>query len=197
MTTVLEQLDSQEKKITELEQQLKKKNEKPFNIRIPFRTVKDVKKAKENNKVAALWVGPNKRAQWRSATYRDGLWYLDDKKIKTTGEKKTFEYEEQAIFQIEQKKKEIPFVIFLDWRLVGVGGVAEEYEAHVINGKSTEEAARITGIHSHGRNTIVRHIEQSELDKEQTKKGGMGWLIWIVLAIGVIWVLMRMFGKSG
>src|SRR5689334_6489671 len=139
---VIEKVTEQEQKLKELEAKLaenEKKKKKSWKIRIPWKIGK--KTLKDDKKVAALFVGPNISAQWKTATAKDGVWLIDEDK-----DDKGYLYEENAIFHLKQKRKMIPFIVIFSWRLMTVGGKAEEYCTMLVGGKTTEEAAEATGI---------------------------------------------------
>jgi hypothetical protein len=155
-----------------------------FKMKIPGRIAS---KAKRNKmKAAALWIGPNRRIEWKLANEKDGLWWIDVEKQKVS-----FAYEESSVFTFNKT----PIIILYSWRLLPVGGKAEEFQTRIIGGEDDQVLAEHLGIKTFGQRTIIRGIEQAELEKEQKKGGSMTW-IWIALiAVGAIYLLSRFLGK--
>ena len=184
--SIMDRLENIEKILEE--QKPKEKPIKGWKIKIPSFVKRGVKKG--NNKAAALFIGANRRAEWRVAVAKDGLWEIMD------GEKKrTFGFEEAAVFDLKQGSKSIPIIILFTWRLTPGGGMAEEYRSRLIGGEADEKIATSLGIKTFGQQTIIRGIEQAELDKDAPKKGGFGWVLWILLGLGAVYLILKYLGK--
>jgi len=191
--SIVDKVEENEKKIHAIEEQINKKKNIGWKFRIPKKLLRIVDN--DSSKVIALWISPNRSAEFKTAFARSGLWYIDDKTIKTTGQRDAYAYEEKAIFQLKIKKKRYPIIILFSWRLLPGGGDAEEYEALILGGKTSEEALKQTGIHKHGQLTIVRQIEQAELDKDGIKKKmSMSWIIWVLVIGAIIYLISRIWG---
>lgn len=184
--SITAKLEAQDKDLKAIKEGLlgKQKKEKGWKIRVPWKLQKKVLKA--DDKALVLYIGPNKGASWKTAVARDGLWKIEEDK-----DDKGYGYEEQAIFYLKIKKKQVPLIVLFSYRLLPVGGKAEEYRAMIVGGKAEEDAAEKLGIKKFGQQTIIRAIEQAELDKDVKKKGGMGWLIWVGVGIALIYVLSK------
>lgn len=178
----IDTIKEQERRLKELEEALhiqKEKKEKKFKFRIPIKFQRATKKNTQT--AAAICIGHNRRIQWKKAVERDGLWHIGEQK---------YAYEESSVFFI----KNTPVIIIFEWRMIPVGGIAEEYKSRIIGGQEDQDNAALIGIKNFGEQTIIRAIEQAELDKDEKKKGGMGWIIWILLGVGAIYLLSRFFG---
>lgn len=193
---VPEKMEEHDKKIAELESYVnEKKKQKGFKLKIPGKLWNKIKKS--NDRAAALFIGPNRNAEWKLAVARDGLWWIetDEKDGKHRPIKDSYTYEEAAVFNLRQGRKMIPIIILFSWRLTPGGGKAEEikskwtdqnklpWQERLIGGKDDEMLADVAGLKKYGQQTIIRGIEQAELDKDQPKKGNFGWLIWVLLGV--------------
>lgn len=160
----------------------KPKKEKEFKIKIPPFVKKAAKK--DTNKVAAIIIGANRTMKVTVGEQIGGNWYID----KNTDN--PYMYEEAAVFYY----KKTPCIIVLEWRLMPVGGMAEEYRTRVLGGEDDQVVAAELGIKRAGQQVIIRAIEKAELDNDKKKGAGMGWIFWILGAGVAIYLLMKMFG---
>lgn len=184
--SIVDQVQSQEERLKAIEERLPKPKEKKWGFRLPNMPGGIRRKAeKKPDMAAALIIGNNRRAYWEIATHKDGLWIVGKDK-----DKQQYGYEESAVFFL----KKTPVIVLFEWRILPAGGKADQLTTRVLGGESDVEAAEVLGIKSFGQQTIVRAIEQAEIEKD-TKKGGSGAILWILLGGGVgVYLLMKMFG---
>lgn len=195
MTSVVERQEEQEKRLADLEEALRsrvKEKDRKIRIKVPGWLLRQSKK--DGSVSAALFLGANRVARWKKAVYRDGLVYVGEQ---------SYGYEETAVFTLQQGMRKIPITVVFEWRLLPVGGRAEEVWARaregsgLVDSKVLGEVADALGLKNLAQLSIVRRIEQAEVDKGEKKKGGMAW-IWIVLGLGVLaYIAMKFFGGSG
>jgi hypothetical protein len=191
----VDELREQNERLKEIESRLPKKEEKElkgWKFKIPMK----VKRAalKEAGKAAAFYISANRTAEWKVAAYRDGNWVLQNGKDENGKVREEhYAYEEAAVFPLRQGSKQIPVIIILQWRLLGVGGKAEEYRSRIIGGETDEDAATALGIKSFGQQTIKRMIEQAELKKDEKKGMNLGWLIWVAVGGAALFIIYKMF----
>jgi transcriptional regulator of met regulon len=189
-----------EKKLGMTEEQKPEKGVKKITLKIPLKLRKKVQK--EKGASLALMLYHNKEAEFVTATYRDGLLvaYFGDPKDPLT-KKRSYAYDEKSMFTLRVKKKRFPFVVFIESRLIPVGGDAEELQATVesksLDMEKTIALAKQIGITNFGQQTIVREIEQSEVSKDEKKKGSWGWLIWVAVIVGIAFIAMKFFHLGG
>ena len=203
---VSEKIVEHEKRIVELQANIideKKKKEKGWKFKIPGKVKKEV--LKSNDKAAAIFVGQNRLGDWKVAEAKDGLWWIENGKYDDGKPRKdSYTYEEAAMFHLRIKKnKLVPFIILFSWRLTPGGGKAEEmkskwideygdeWRTRLIGGKDDEMIAELAGIKKFGQQTIIRGIEQAEIEKDMKKKGQFGWVIWAILGIGIVFLILK------
>lgn len=186
--SIVDQVQSQEERLKAIEERMPKPKEKKWGFKIPKIPSGIRRKAeKKPDMAAALIIGNNRRGTWEVATQKDGLWVVGKDK-----EKRTYGYEECAVFFL----KKTPIIVLFEWRLLPAGGKADQLTTRVLGGEADVEAAEVLGIKSFGEQTIVRAIEQAEVEKDQKKGGGGSWILWILLAGVAIYVLMKFFGGA-
>lgn len=204
--SLVEKADNHEERLKKIEAQVAPKDGKrkrEGKVSVPGNLLSWARKSP--NRAVALIIGFNKVMLPKRAEARDGNWYIDGDKYNP------HPYEEMSVFYY----KKTPMIIAFSWRLPLVGGRAEEFRIRMEReGKSVEEIrqalagegsrlvgdekdsllAEALGIKTFGQQTIIRGIEHAEIDKEK-KAGGFGWLIWVIVGIGIVYIAMKFFGK--
>jgi len=163
----------------------KKRKEKKLRIKVPavFRSA-----AKKDPRVSVcLWLSHNKLAEFKKIVFKDGLLYV--------GENSYF-YDERAIYSLKQGFKRLPLVVVKEDRLIPVGGVVEEYKSRVLLGGEDEDHTLEKDLHNHGQQTIIRGIEQAELDKDKKKGKGGSVILWIILGVAALYLVAKVFGVA-
>lgn len=178
-------VEEQETRLKKIEERLhlnKTKKEKKWTIKIPSM----IKRAAlKQGHVAALVLRANKNAEPKKAYIRDGLIHLEGD---------TYAYEAAAVYHLKQGTKTIPLVVIPEWRLLPVGGKTEEYMMRVWNGEEAQKVAKELKITNEGVKTMIRAIEQAEVGKDEKKKGGISPIVWLMIGVGIIYVLSQLFG---
>lgn len=207
--SIIDRVNALEAKVGEQQAVIKdaEKKTKFWKMKIPGKIKRAV--MKDNNRAAAFFIGPNRMAEWRVAFARDGLWYVEGEERDAKGEKikDSYAYEEAAVFHLKQgKNKLIPVIILFSWRLTPAGGKAEEaatqlaekgiWNARLVGGQKDEIIAELAGLKKFGQQTIIRGIQQAEIEKNMPKKSNFGWLIWIGVGLAALYVIMKLLGKA-
>lgn len=188
LNDILEKLDQRLDMLEEKEYTKKKKKDKKMSLKIPSALIRQVNK--DPNASLALILGHNRRAQFHKGTYEDGVLYVQGR---------PYSYEENAVYHLPYKKKMIPFVVLHEWRITPVGGDTEKYKVYLLNSKEDHDAEEriASALKNHGQMTIIRGIEQAEVNKDGKKKSpGIGIGFWIV-GIGILVYLITQFFKGG
>jgi len=190
--SLVDSIEEQEKRLSALEKVLDVKNGekvKKVKIKIPGFLVRGVKK--EDGVSVALWLGANHKAEFKKAVFRDGLIYVGDQ---------SYGYEEGGVYQLKNGRKLMPFIVVFAWRLTMLGGSTDEAWARsrdgngLVNGEELLKVAEVLGVTNFGQLSMVRRLEQAEVDKLEKKKGNYTLLIWVVV-IGIVgYLLFKMFG---
>jgi hypothetical protein len=140
-------------------------------------------------KLLVVFLGLNRKARFLVGEIVDGLIRVDGK---------FYGMEEVSVYSYSKK---FSVVVIFEWRLLAAGGKAEEYRSRVIGGEDDVKVAEATGIRSFGALTIIRAIENAELDKSEKKKGFGAWIFWIIGGIVVIFIISKLlsggFGGGG
>lgn len=176
-----EDIKEHEDRLKRLEEEKKKKElkaAKKMRVKIP-RFIK--KKPKDTISLGVLVLGANRHAKFEKGTYKDGLIYVGDK---------AYKYEKGGVYHI----KKSPFVVLYEWRTLPVGGIAEEYKSRVLDGEDDEAVATELNITNYGQQTIVRAIEQSQVDDMKGKMKGLAPIAWLFIGVGAIYVISKLFG---
>lgn len=185
---VLQKVDAQEERLKKLEAHTKidgkKKKEKKWTIKVPGRIKAG---AQRKGSFATLWLGANKGAEFKKVVFEKGLLYVGAL---------SYAYDEGAIYRLKQGMKTLPLIVIYEDRLIPVGGTVEKYVSHVIHGKKDENAQKDLKktIHNLGQMTIIRGIENAEIEKDGKKKKGGGIIIWIILGVAAIYLAAKALG---
>lgn len=186
--SVVDKLDTQEQRIKNLETALRVENEgknKKWRIKIPNKILRKLKKTQNSS---CLWLGHNSNAEFRLIEFKDGLLWQG---------KNSYAYERGAVYNLKQGRKRVPLVVVYEERLLPVGGKAEEYRSRLVGDEFDHELAEALQIKNIGQQTIIRAIEQAEIDKDKKKTGGLS-IIWIILlVVGALYLISQIFGFGG
>lgn len=203
--SLVEKADNHEERLKKIEGLVAPKDgkkKKEGKVRVPGNLMSWARK--EPNRAVAICLGFNHQLLFKRAEARDGNWYIEGDKYNPHA------YEEMAVFN----HKRTPFIVAVSWRILLTGGRAEQLRAiikhkkeigdsagdvqlegtHVFGDEKDAEIAEWAGIKTFGQQTIIRGIEHAEIDKEK-KAGGFGWLIWVIVGIGIVYLAMKFFGK--
>lgn len=153
--------------------------------KLPFGIRAKTKKAVKQGGVLCVFLRNNKTLEFKIAKVVGGMFEIDKYQFSA--------YENDAVYHY----KKLPVAVIFEWRLLPIGGRAEEYRARLVGDERDEALAESLKITQHAQQTIIRKIELAELSKEQPKKGGMSWVWWIAIAGLAIYLLSQFFGGGG
>lgn len=157
----------------------KKKRDPWIKIRIP-RRVKVKAQSKRESNVIVVWLGGNKRVDFKTGRIKDGL-------ISVEGHE--FGYESEAIYHY----KKWPLCVVFEWRLLPVGGRLEEYR-RLIGDDKTVEQAKTLGVNTFGQQTIIRAIQKAHLEGTGAARKGVSLILWLLIGVGAIYAVSKLFG---
>jgi hypothetical protein len=180
MPNVIDKLNNAEERLQYLEEKLRiskdkklKKSILPAKIRSFFR--------KKPEKLICLFLGSDGRASFKEARVDGGLLLVGNEQ---------FSYEPGSIYTLDKKNN---LVVVFEWRLLPVGGKAEEFKTRLLGGESDAKLAQDLNITTYAQRTIIRGIEQAEAVGAQKSKLGWNPVWWVLVAGLVIYVISRMF----
>lgn len=178
MSSILERVERIEKAIIEEEDKITKSKKKAgFSFKIPTSIIRKVKK---KGGIAVLLLRHNNNLCFTYGQINDGLVELEINKQKYTYDR-IFYY------------KKTPVCVILEWRFIGVGGVVEQEFFKQIGSKEFTEFEQVNHLFNAGQQTIIRAVEQSQVE-EVKKKGGGSLLLWILLGAVGVYLVSTMFG---
>ena len=189
MTSIKEELDQAKERLAALEQVTnvqKKAKDKKLQIKIPIRLLRKAKAKPE--KSVGVFMYHNREAEFKEVTYRDGLLYCGEQ---------SFTYEPGCCYQLKYKRKRIPLYVIYEWSMIPEGGKTAEYRNRLVGTEFDKDLAEKLGVKSAGQQTIIRRIEQAEVDKEGKQKKPLGgMIIWIIVIVIIIYLASKLFGGA-
>lgn len=153
------------------------KKKRRFRFRIPF----GFRKGLAKNKVLVCFLRANKQVMIKEGCIDDGRLIIDDQQ---------YAYESSTVYQY----RKFPFIVILEWRLLPVGGRAEEYAFRRVGGDEDAALAEELGINNFGQMTIIRGIEASKVEGLKKKTGGISMILWLLLGVGALYLIAKIFG---
>lgn len=207
--SLVEKAENHEERLKKVEEQVTPKDAKKKRegkVSVPGNLLSWARK--NPNRAVAEVVGFNKGILWKRAEVRDGNWYIDGDKYNP------HPYEEVSVFYY----KKSPIIIVFSWRLLTLGGRAEEFRTKIDgDGKTLETLkkeisqvqggsrlvgdekdallAEALGIKTFGEQTIIRGIEHAEIDKDKKHTGSFGWIIWVIIGLAIVYFASKFFMK--
>lgn len=179
MTSLIERVDRIEKAIIEEEDKITNKKKKAaFSFKIPLSIMSKTRKGG----VAVLLLRNNGSMLWSYGSINDGL-------VKVELNNQTYSFDKLFYYG----KKKTPVVVILEWRLIGVGGAVEQEFFKQLGDKDFNEFEQANHLFNYGQQTIIRGIEQSQVE-ETKKKGGGSLIMWILLGAAGVYLVSTFFG---
>lgn len=139
-----------------------------------------VRKSRKQGHIVVLFLEANKNAVFKDGVLRDGRLLVGDV---------DYGFEPGAVYYY----KKVPIMVVIEWRITPVGGDTEEFRFGFSGGESDESLAAGLKITNFAQQIIIRGIEASKLD-DVKKKVKASWLLWLLLGVGAIYLLSKLFG---
>lgn len=150
--------------------------------KIPSRSRREAKKGLKDGKIMVVWLGSNRHLSFPVGQIEAGLITVNDKKYKL---------DHSAIYM----HRRLPAIVLLEWRLEPAGGEFDKVVDHAcgVGGAVDQERAKELSVIADSQQTIIRGIEQVEIEKDAgKKKKKISPIVWIVIAV----IAMYLIGKS-
>ncbi|HPE15052.1 MAG TPA: hypothetical protein PLT65_04380 [Bacilli bacterium] len=168
------------------------KNRKKFKLfKFPSSVKRKAKKSVKEGKFLVVYLKNNKTIDFFWAESTMGLIDVDPN-YKQVRVKPYHGFEPEAVYSYKNK---FGALVIPEWRLLPVGGVVEDLEREVSFGGTDDIlTAKALNISSMAEITLANMMEKKELDANAKKKGNMGWLLWVGVALIGGYVLLKVLG---
>lgn len=155
--------------------------------KLPKKVLRQVRRGLKKNKILVPFFGSNKGFEFLTGIIDGGLVRVGED---------SYELDPTAVYY--WRKGRVPVYGIIQWRLPPVGGKPDLYQGLLsVGGEEAENIAKALNITNYAQRTIIRGIQEEEVGADKKKKKKMPWILWVLLGVGVVFVLSRILKGGG